>query len=111
MRVLLDECLPRRLRRELRGHEVQTTPEMGWAGKRNSELLRLAESQFDVFLTLDRKLERQQNLSAFNIAVVVLVAHSNTLAALQPLMPQVAESLSNVKRGKVLVVGGGGEVE
>ena len=74
MRVLLDECLPRKLKRELIGHDVRTTPEMGWASKRNGDLLHRAEGEFDVFLTVDRKLQHQQNLPAFNIAVIVLVA-------------------------------------
>lgn len=69
MRVLLDECLPRRLNRDLVGHDARTAPEMGWASKRNSELLRLAEREFDAFLTVDRKLQYQQKLSAFKIAV------------------------------------------
>jgi hypothetical protein len=86
VRVLLDECLPKRLKRDLTGHQARTAPEMGWASKRNGDLLRLAEREFDVFLTVDRKLQHQQNLSMFNIAVVVLVAPSNTLADLQPLM-------------------------
>ena len=56
MRVLLDECLPRRLKRELVGHDARTAPEMGWASKRNGELLALAAAAFDVFLTADRNL-------------------------------------------------------
>ena len=79
-------------------------PEMGWAGKRNGELLHLAEREFDVFLTVDQKLQHQQNLSAFNIAVIVLIAASNTLAELRPLMPKVVESLSTAKRGEALVI-------
>lgn len=105
MRVLLDECLPRRLKRELVGHDTRTTPEMGWAGKRNGELLRLAERDFDVFLTVDRQLQHQQNLSAFNISVVVLVARSNALADLRPLMLMVLESLPSAKPGQALVLG------
>lgn len=54
MRVLFDECLPRRLKRDLVGHDVRTAPEMGWASKRNGELLALAVGQFEVFLTADR---------------------------------------------------------
>ena len=93
MRVLLDECLPRRLKRELMGHDARTAPEMGWASKRNGDLLRLAvDGEFDAFLTVDRKLQRQQDLSAFNIAVVVSVANNNTLANMQPLMPKVLDS-------------------
>ena len=56
MRVLLDECLPRSLKRELVGYEARTAPEMGWASKRNGELLAVAVGQFDVFVTADRKL-------------------------------------------------------
>jgi len=56
MRVLLDECLPKRLKRELAGHEVQTVPEAGWAGRENGELLQLAAGKFDAFITIDRSL-------------------------------------------------------
>ena len=79
---------------------------MGWAGKRNGELLRLAEREFDVFLTVDRKLQTQQRLSAFNISVIVLVARSNTVMDLQPLMSTVVASLSSAKRGEALVISG-----
>ncbi len=105
MRVLLDECLPRRLKQDLPGHEARTVPEMGWAGKRNGALLRLAEKSFDVFLTVDEKLQFQQDVSAFNIAVIVLVAPTNTIADLRPLMPKVLESLPSAKRGHALVIG------
>ena len=74
MRILLDECLPRRLRRDLVGHDARTVPEMGWASKRNGELLRLAEGSFDVFLTVDRNLSLQLDVGRFKLAVVVLVA-------------------------------------
>jgi len=108
VRVLLDECLPRRLKHELPGHDVRTAPEMGWASKRNGELLRLAEREFDVFLTVDRKLQEQLKLSNFNIAVIVLVAHSNTVDELRPLMSTVVESLATAKRGEALVLHGSG---
>jgi hypothetical protein len=51
VRVLLDECLSRPLKRDLLGHDVRTVQEMGWASKRNGEVLRLAEREFDSFLT------------------------------------------------------------
>ena len=77
---------------------------MGWASKRNGDLLRVAEHEFDVFLTVDQKLQDQQNLPAFNIAVIVLVAPNNTLAALRPLIPKVLESLPTAKPGQELVI-------
>ena len=67
MRLLLDECLPRRLRRELAGYDVQTVPEMGWAGLKNGQLLHLDASHFDVFLTMDGSIEHQQNVSTLDI--------------------------------------------
>src|SRR5262249_25726028 len=71
------ECLPRRLKRELPGHDTKTAPEMGWASKRNGELQQLAEGNFDVFLTVDRKLQHQQDLTRFGIGVIVLINPSN----------------------------------
>ena len=105
MRILLDECLPRKLKALLRECECSTAPEMGWAGKKNGELLRLAAGQFDVFLTSDRNLSFQQNLPGFSIAVIVLHAKTNRLESLAPLMPAVLEVLSSVEAGKVVHVG------
>lgn len=72
MRILLDECIDRRLAKEIEGHEVVTVPQAGWAGIKNGELLALAQQQFDVLVTVDRNLSFQQNLPQFNIAVVIL---------------------------------------
>jgi len=63
-----------KLRRELAEHDVFTVVEMGWSGKSNGELLGLAQNFFDVFLTLDRNIVYQQNVAAFQIAVVMLRA-------------------------------------
>ena len=78
MRVLLDECLPKRLKHLLIGHNVQTVPEAGWAGKKNGELIRLATGKFDAFITIDSNLIYQQNLSGVSFGVVVLSARSNS---------------------------------
>jgi len=104
VRILLDECLPKRLKRELANYEVRTVPEVRWAGTKNGELLRLAETQFDVFLTVDQNIEFQQSVPAFELAIVVLVAHSNDIDDLRPLMPQVREMLSKVKAGEIIHV-------
>ena len=105
MRVLLDECLPRRLKRELVGHDAKTAPEMGWASKRNGELLALATGQFDVFLTADRNLSYQQDVSSFDIAIVVLVARSNRFEDLRPLASRILDVLAVAERGAVTRVG------
>lgn len=104
MRVLFDECLPRRLKRDLVGHDVRTAPEMGWASKRNGELLALAVGQFEVFLTADRNLSYQQDLSSFDIAVVVLIARSNRLDDLRPLVPELLQALPTARRRAVTMV-------
>ena len=67
MRLLLDECIDRRLAREIEGHGVVTVPQAGWEGIRNGELLRLAQEQFDVFITVDRNLSFQQHLPRFTM--------------------------------------------
>jgi PIN like domain len=105
MRILLDECVPRPLRKELTGHDVRTVHEMGWAGKKNGELLALlAGAGFEVLLTVDQNLRHQQNLSAAGVAVVVMVAQSNRLGDLVPLLPEVEVALSTIQAGDVVEV-------
>ena len=105
MRVLLDECVPRRLRQELVGHDVHTVPEMGWSGEKNGELLRLMGGQgFEVLLTVDQSIRRQQNLQAAGVAVVVLVAVSNRLSDLVPLIRSALTALGAIKPGDVVEV-------
>lgn len=105
MRILLDECLPRQLKRELPGHSVATVTEMGWSGIKNGALLDLAEPHFDVFMTVDRGMPYQQNIGKRSIALVLLRAKSNSIQSLQPLIPDVESALSEVKTGEVIRLG------
>jgi len=105
VRILLDECLPKRLKRDLVGHEARTVPEMGWAGKQNGDLLSLAESKFDVFLTVDRNLSYQQVVAKLTIAVVVLVAKGNKRSDLIPLIPDLLAKLGDVRPGQGVKIG------
>jgi hypothetical protein len=104
MKLLLDECVDRRLARELPGHFVRTVPQMGWATIKNGRLLRLAENEFDVFLTVDRNLSFQQPLPRFSIAVVVLRAKSNRFEDLKPFAPKILDALPALQPGKALVL-------
>ena len=104
MKILLDECLDRRLAKELVGYAVKTVPQMNWAEIKNGELMRLAETKFDVFITVDRNLSFQQNLPKFNIAVIVLRAKSNRLADLQPFTEKIIGNLPNLKKGEAKVI-------
>src|SRR5690349_5916199 len=105
MRVLLDECVPRPLRRHIAGHDVRTIQEMGWAGKKNGELLALmAADGFEVLLTVDQNLRHQQNLAAAGVAVLVLMAATNRLPDLLPLLPSALAALGVMKPGDVVEV-------
>jgi hypothetical protein len=107
MRILLDECVPRPLKRELTDYQVRTVVEMGWCGKKNGELLQLmTQESFTILLTADRNLRYQQNLQEAGVAVVVLVAPSNRLPDLIPLMPKARNVLSAIAPGEVIEVGG-----
>jgi hypothetical protein len=101
VRVLLDECIDRRLALEILGHDVTTVPDAGWAAAKNGDLLALAEKSFDAFVTVDRNLSFQQRLPRFAIAVLVLRARSNRLADLRPLVPRLLEALPAAKPGEV----------
>lgn len=106
MKLLLDECIDRRFAKELAWHEVKTVPQMGWAAKKNGELLSLAETEFDVFITVDRNLSFQQNLPKFNIAILILHASSNRLTDLKPLAPKILSALPTLIKGEAASVGG-----
>lgn len=106
MRVLLDECLPRGLKKVFGDHEVKTVPEAGWSGKKNGELLRVAAGNFDAFVTIDSNLAYQQPIVALPFGVVVLVARSNRLGDLLPLVEETLVVLRSIGPGQVLRVGG-----
>jgi hypothetical protein len=106
MRLLLDECIPRKLKNSLQSHECRSVSEEGWAGKKNGELLSLAEdSGFQVFLTIDRGIEYQQNLRPRRIAVLLIRTKSNRLADLLPLVPEILKALPSLQPGQLAKAG------
>lgn len=107
MRILLDECAPRPLKREFADYELRTVVEMGWSGKKNGELLRLMSQEgFTILLTTDRNLRYQQNLQQVEVAVVVLVASSNRFSDLLPLIAEACKVLETIAPGEVIEVNG-----
>jgi hypothetical protein len=107
MRILLDECVPRPLNRELADYDIRTVVEMGWSGTKNGELLRrMSEAGFTVLLTTDQNLRHQQNLEQAGVAVVVMVARSNRLPDLRPLIPDVRTVLRALRPGEVVEIDG-----
>src|SRR5713226_5423317 len=100
MRLLLDECVPKRLKEDLAGHDVRHVVEMGWSSKRNGELLTLMVAErFEVLLTVDQHFEFQQNVQASGIGVVVVRVPRTRLKELRPLVPKILDALSRVVAG------------
>ncbi|MEC4817565.1 MAG: hypothetical protein SAK29_30490 [Scytonema sp. PMC 1069.18] len=105
MQILLDECVPKPLKRELTDYDIRTVVEMGWSGKKNGKLLQLmSQAGFTILLTTDQNLRYQQNLQQVGVAVVVMVAPSNRLSDLVPLIPSVRAALDAVKAGEVFEI-------
>ena len=107
MRVLLDEQLPRQLAPYLVGHDARIVQQLGWAGLKNGELLKqAAAARFEIFLTSDQSLEFQQNLKNSRLFIVVLVAASNALEDLIPLVPAALAAMDKPRPGQVVRIGG-----
>jgi hypothetical protein len=84
---------------------VATVQQRGWAGIKNSELLKLAEKEHDVFVTVDRKISAQQDLTQFNIAVVLIRLRPNRLEDIRPLVPELLDALKRVPPRALTTVG------
>jgi predicted nuclease of predicted toxin-antitoxin system len=105
MRLLLDACVPRALGQHFSEHYVRTAHEMGWGDLDNGHLLDAMAEEFDVLVTVDRGLPKQQNLAARPLSVLVLRARSNRLADLLPLVSEALAAMSALGIGQVVVVG------
>jgi hypothetical protein len=106
MNLLLDECMPRDLSKSFPEHTCWTVSKAGFAGKRNGDLLTLAEQAgFDVLLTVDRGLPYQQNFESRKLAVLIVQAPSNRLKDLLPHVPRCLEALRSLQAGQVVRVG------
>lgn len=106
MRLLLDECIPRKLKNHLTGYRCQTEPEAGFAGKTNGELLNLAENEgFDVSITLDKGISYQQNLAPRHLAVILIRSQYSRLENLLAHLPQLISALDVAKKGELTTIG------
>jgi predicted nuclease of predicted toxin-antitoxin system len=107
MRILIDECLPARLKNSSvqSGHDCKTVQDVGISNKKNGELLSLADGDWDVLLTNDRNIKFQQNMTGRKISVLVLRANSNRLSDLLPLIPACHTALASIRSGQVIEIG------
>jgi len=102
MKILLDECVDWRLKFEFKGYAAYSVKEMGWAGKKNGDLMKAAsDNGFTVFVTIDKKIRYQQNLSRYNHAIIILDHHRSTLRYLKPLVAKAVAIMKQVKAGEV----------
>jgi predicted nuclease of predicted toxin-antitoxin system len=106
VKILLDECVDRRLARDLVGYDVTTVPRRGWAGIKNGDLLALAEKEFDVFVTVDGMIATEQDLTRLTLAVILLRARTNRLEHLRPLAAALLEQFERAPVGALTVIGG-----
>jgi predicted nuclease of predicted toxin-antitoxin system len=105
MKILIDENLPRKITAYLVGHECRTVAECGWSGRKNGELLALADTEFDVLLTLDKNLPFQQDLGPVRIAILILRARSSRIQDLLPIIPDCLAVLRSIRPGQVVRIG------
>ena len=97
MKILLDESVPRLIKTRLTELSINTVKEMGWTGKKNGELLALAAQQFDVFITADKQLRFQQNLSNLQLSVIVLP--TNQVPLVIALLPALHQAIKEIQKG------------
>jgi hypothetical protein len=102
VKLLLDECVTRFVKRDFAGHEVHTVEEAGFKGLENGDLLRAASGAYDVLITVDQNLPYQQNVAGLGIAILVLAAKRNSYAILKPLMARASTALDTIKSGDVI---------
>ena len=94
MKVLLDECVPKALSALLPGHDVITVPRMGWSSLKNGALIAIADPLFDVFVTIDKNLRYQQNLTRIRMSIVLLDMPNNKLSTILSCAPALHRQLT-----------------
>jgi Domain of unknown function (DUF5615) len=104
--ILLDECVPRPFRTELPDYDIKTVPEMGWSGVTNGNLLRLAEEHFQIFITIDKNMRHQRNLTSTKLGIIILNTVSNRIDDLRLVAPLVLDVLQSIKPGDIVRIDG-----
>ncbi len=105
MKILLDECVTRKLKRHLTEFETKTVVEMNWSGFNNGSLMNAAVAdEFDILLFIDKNLEHQQNMSKYEIAVVVLDAEKSKIEFLHEILPEFKERVGEFEKGKIYLI-------
>ena len=105
MKILLDECVTKHLKPFLSEHEVVTVREMGWSGVKNGKLLTLCvENQFEIFLTIDKNLQYQQNIDKYALTIVILNSSTSKVEDLKEFIPSLLISINNFDKCKAYIL-------
>jgi predicted nuclease of predicted toxin-antitoxin system len=105
MKILLDECITKKLKPFLIDNEVFTVVEMGWSGLKNGELLaKCSENNFDILLTIDKNITNQQSIKKFNVAVVVLNCSNSKIESITPFIPKFNKIIEHFSKGNYFVI-------
>jgi predicted nuclease of predicted toxin-antitoxin system len=104
MKLLLDECMPRRLKQDFTGCQVFTVEDAGLKGLKNGQLLQAASGKYDVLVTVDKSIPSQHNLVSLKIAFLILRAKNNKYDTLKELAPQAIVALENIQPGDVVYI-------
>jgi len=97
MKIILDENLPRALKVYLSAYEVTTVQEQGWSGVKNGELMARVDGVYDVFITSDKNLKYQQNLTERMIAIIELP--TNRLKLLETITEKIVAEVESISLG------------
>jgi predicted nuclease of predicted toxin-antitoxin system len=101
VRIPLDECVPARLKAAFPGHTVRSVTETAWRSSTDKSILGFAQKHFDVFLTVDRNLEKQHDLGKLRLGFVVAHVPNNRLDAFQPILRELRDAVETVRCGEV----------
>ena len=105
MKILLDECVTKRLKPHLKNFEVHTVVEMGWSGVKNGKLMSLsAIYKFDIILTIDKNIMFQQNLEKYPITIAVLNSFTSKLEELIHFLPSFIKNIYQFEKNKIYII-------
>ena len=104
MKILIDECAPFKLSQLLHGHSVYSVQMMKWAGVKNGELIKIADEKFDLFITIDKNLKYQQNLSRIRMAIVLIEVNNNRIENVLKAAATLPDLLNSIETGKFYII-------
>lgn len=105
MKILLDECITKLLKKQLINHTVFTVANMNWLGMKNGNLMKSAIKEgFDILLTIDKNLQFQNNMNEYGISIVIFDSHNSKLETLVSFIPIFEKQIDSFEKGKVYII-------